>query len=251
MQISALRAFKESYSKPLWIVGLFSILPLFFALLWKNAVLYWVVVAVSYLLVSGYYMLFAHRNITNQQPVFPKLTWDLVKMGFKYIVFGICCAILFIPFMFIVYGGSLISPILGIILLTIFAIYFFFYVMVATGRFLEDYKLRIAFEVATNSQLLYRYWFQLLRIIFFEVGAIVILFIPLFLVYLLGFILVWVSGYFLFTLAYLMAVVQCYLSFVTLHIFTQGFGELMPAEIKQTPAKTTKKVSVKSTKKKK
>lgn len=216
--------------------------------------------------VSGYSLLFGRRYLKNQTPLFPNFSWGVLLTGLRILVFGLAwvALVLLIALVAMLLYGAL-PTLLAHVIFAIIAVLACFYAAATWARFMDNLGISVPFQFSKNFILVRKYWWQFIRILLFNIGVMIILFIPIYLGNIVLILLAGIIPLLLYPAVYGIAVLQAYSTLVGINVFAQGAQWILDdaraqgyldVQAPKTPAmekaetKTVKKASAQKTAKK-
>lgn len=217
----------------------------------------------SWVIVSGYTTLFAHHTLNQETSLFPKVSFRIISVGLRTILFGLfytlLLTVLAIPTFFIL---SLCPLILSAFLAVILIVFALVYLFAAATCFIKTFEISAALRLITNGRIIAGHWKQLLKMLGQMLLIGLILLIPLLAVKLAVVSLSLVIPFILFIAVYVISLLEIYPSLVNIHLLGQyaaliqeqdtrsaqpAQANILPAEkADKEPATPSKKQPVKS-----
>lgn len=191
MNISIKQALTAPLSWKLLIVALLAAFPVIFAFYYgidttgelpvmpgQPITLYLIIAVTCSLLISGYCILFAHNRINNKTPIFPNISWPLIKTSLKNIVFGLGTYVVMLFMASIMIIAAYLPLVLAMPIVFVALILVIYYIIVATLRFMDTLSMSTPFNLGENFSLMGKYWKSFLLLFLYNLLVIIVLGIP-------------------------------------------------------------------------
>ncbi len=198
-----------------------------------NLLITGIIYLICFALTLGYMAAAGHRFIYNLKPIVPPFNLQFLRIVCKAFAFAfntfililtlrLTVNLLFAALLSITTHAALIFLIVPLIIAGTFCCVF--YMMAAWARFMDTFRPSLVFKFRSNFLFIKRYWAKLLRVILFAIGTNIILFIPLFAIFVAFEALAKVNIQFIYAYIFMKALIKAYLLLVNVNVLAQAYA---------------------------